>query len=918
MSELSLSPVELNQIRTSWSKITHKLGFFNDLYLNLIEKNPHLSAIFNHDHLVITQHARIFGDVFSFVVTHLDDLVLVDDFIFLFVQENQRFASMSTKYLEPMGNALIATLKQTLQGHCSNVLELTWVKVYVFFANSVLLCEEEIRSEVSSVLDEAEVPPLNLSRDRRRPSVDTLPTPPPRQEPEPQPVKEEVHAPVIGYDNSKPVQVLDKFNSIEIDLKANDKYKGFRRSVDVATTPVKVAIPSAPTFQKSTSYSSMLSTASTSAPQQSNMSSTLKNMLADEEEYYKSPKPSFDPRRRRGASACASPVHAPSTPKLQSSASSFNEKGFESPRMNPEDTDDEFVTPSHSRRGSFSESSAYPASSLLAKLKKYQDPVDVEEEEDAAVVCDNNSDDSIDVPTFDPRQRRRRNVELNKQIPSPESSEVDEQEEEDLFINKFKSPSPPAKQQQQKQAVPERSLSRGGLTGGTFDYQSFGLKGLAPIVEDDDVSSKYESDGDDSSSHNNDKLSTKSSNQSSTDESNSRASSLSLHHSDYKSSFVSSHGETDSLGLKGPSSLRHEVHSRATSVGTDDFQFAAPQQKSQLGQQHRKNHSIYSLGAKSSMSASSVSSTGRASLGFMRSSFVLKKEMETQGFNHPENVVMGGLASVPVSPNLNKKSSSGSLQPPRNSIYLNNKANSVSSFGGSRNRSSGFAVDSPSDSAYNLINSFAPPPVPAKDKLKTSHYGYVDQPKKKSGLLGKLTSIFSSRSSSPKTSPSQSRKNSIASVPTQSYGSSYAASTKSSSGGREMTARQYYQEQQSLSSGKPQQPAPLFAARNASVSHIPPVIHKIESSGCSISNVSSKKGSTGASSVAGGSSGVYGYKYGSHHDLNSVHTSETSTSGFSMLKTANKNDVKFVPPLTRHTRKGNKYNVKKVPYNIWK
>lgn len=74
--------------------------------------------------------------------------------------------------------------------------------------------------------------------------------------------------------------------------------------------------------------------------------------------------------------------------------------------------------------------------------------------------------------------------------------------------------------------------------------------------------------------------------------------------------------------------------------------------KSTIG--HRKNNSIYSLGAKSSMSMNSVSSTGRASLGFMRSSFVLKKEIETQGYNHPENVVMPGLMSVPVSPSLNR------------------------------------------------------------------------------------------------------------------------------------------------------------------------------------------------------------------------------------------------------------------------
>ena len=49
-------------------------------------------------------------------------------------------------------------------------------------------------------------------------------------------------SPVIGFDNSKPKQILDKFNSIEIDLNSNNKYKGFRRSVDVAKAPIHVPI----------------------------------------------------------------------------------------------------------------------------------------------------------------------------------------------------------------------------------------------------------------------------------------------------------------------------------------------------------------------------------------------------------------------------------------------------------------------------------------------------------------------------------------------------------------------------------------------------------------------------------------------------------------------------------------------------
>ena len=241
---------------------------------------------------------------------------------------------------------------------------------------------------------------------------------------------------------------------------------------------------------------------------QSNMSSSLRSILDNEEDYFKgSPKPSFDPRRRRNGntSGYASPITTtPSSPRVQSSASSFTDRAFESPRMVPsavmspriaqqqqqqEETDnEEFVTPSHSRRGSFSESNGYSTSSLLAKLKKFQDPIDTAVEDDEE---ESNSDNVYEAPSFDPRQLRRRNGDLNKppqqeqhRIPSPDSYEFDEQEEEDLFINKIKSQSPPIKEQKEeskKQTVPERSLSRGGITGGTFDYQSFGLKGLAQL-----------------------------------------------------------------------------------------------------------------------------------------------------------------------------------------------------------------------------------------------------------------------------------------------------------------------------------------------------------------------------------------------------------------------------------------------------
>lgn len=967
MSGLTLNQVELNQIKSSWNKI-NKVDFYPDLYVNLFELDPQLRSIFNNNDSVISYHCDIFGDLFNFVIDNIDDASLIDEFLYQFVNENQRFSSMAGKYLEPMGNALIQTFRDELSGQFTSVLELVWIKVFVFVANSLLQYEEDIVSESSSLSEDA-IPPLNIQRERM-PSIDTLPTPSPPLQKEEQPKVEEekfdtitattttpvvAASPVIGFDNSKPKQILDKFNSIEIDLNSNNKYKGFRRSVDVAKAPIHVPIPQSPSFQKT----------------HSNMSSSLKNILASTDDDnnnnnnnnntnnfdsgFQTPRRlSFDPRRKNSSN--------PTTPKLSSSSScsTFSKTEttitpFESPRLSAvangkfasqqqqkdqgledvETDNEEFSTPRASRRGSFSES--YPVGSLLHKLKKFQDPEEQQEhqEETTEDAISNKSEDSIDAAPFDPRMRRRRNEELNhKLIPSPESSEVDEQEEEEMLMNKL-SPATETTHKDSKQSVPERSLSRGGLTGGTFDYQSFGLKGLAPIVEDDDASSKYESDGESSNNSpvkavKNKLTTTKSSGQGSTEdgETNSRTSSLSLNNSDYKSSISSGTADADHYAIKG-AGVRSHSRNLSTASSGNDFDFTAPVSKSRFRNAPQQQSSLYSLGRGPSASTSSINSTSRASLGFMRSSFVLKKEMQTQGYNEPENVCM----SMPVTPRMSNKPSMNSLSAPP-AIYMN-KAASVSSFGclptTNTTKTSGVSSSkcspklngtngsTPYDSAYDLLNTFdVPPPLPIKDGIqnklsRNSSISSKGSSRKKGGLRSRLSSIFSSKSSSssvsskladstPATSVHSSRKPSIGSSSntlvnskTESQGSNYATTTTTTSDAHSHSTRQS---------------VPLFSAQPStpSIHHIPPIIKKVESSGVA---------SSAATSTTRKPASVYGHRYGSVNDLTSVYSTDTTTSGFSMFKRRDKNDVKFVPPLTRNTRKGNKYNVKKVPYDIW-
>lgn len=148
-----------------------------------------------------------------------------------------------------------------------------------------------------------------------------------------------------------------------------------------------------------------------------------------------------------------------------------------------------------------------------------------------------------------------------------------------------------------------------------FDPNSFGIKGLAPIVESEYDEERFQY-SDNSSSHyaaNSDKESR--------DDYSSRASSLSLHNLGYKSSISSGSGNSP-------------VIEKAHKSTYSDVSFMAPLSLNPYPMLSRAFLS-------SVPSLTSRSSTGnRASLGFMRSSFILKKEMQELGYNNPENVVM--------------------------------------------------------------------------------------------------------------------------------------------------------------------------------------------------------------------------------------------------------------------------------------
>lgn len=221
--------------------------------------------------------------------------------------------------------------------------------------------------------------------------------------------------------------------------------------------------------------------------------------------------------------------------------------------------------------------------------------------------------DSTIISQYDPRQRishKKSSSDLTIQVPqrllSTSSNEIRDVEDE------FKLEDDINFTQNTKQRSP------------VFDHSSFGIKGLAPIVESehDDERSQY--------SNGSSEYAAIFSEKGSEGGYSSRTSSLSLHNLNYKSSVSSGSGYSPVMD-KGHKSTE------------SDISLMAPLSIARENHTHPIHNNPYqNRGFSSSVpSLSSKMSNGqRASLGFMRSSFILKKEMHDLGYNNPDNVVV--------------------------------------------------------------------------------------------------------------------------------------------------------------------------------------------------------------------------------------------------------------------------------------
>ncbi|RLV95773.1 hypothetical protein JA1_000687 [Spathaspora sp. JA1] len=564
--ELDLNRVELERIQTSWADIPSKKRFFAMLYSNLIIENSQVSKIFHNDDDLIEEHSSIFGDLFEYVVIHLRNISLIEEFVVGFINDNPQFCQLSCKYLDTMGSAMLDTFKQVLGDGFDKDMELAWIKTYVFVANYILKLTnvEDDNESFASVLSES-TEPLNINKDSSTPTTPSNPT-------------------SDDQDDSVETNLpdADTINTIKFLLSSNSKYRGFRRSSVIPDdTPITVKVPQSKVFSKA----------------EGNMSCSLKSTLHSRVNSVLSVEDNFDPRPK---SRLPKP---PSFISIKSSQSTMNESFVSADDSLSGDSsdeyeennqinehNDEFVTP----KSDSAASSVQSSSSLLQRLREKK----MEQKESD---CSDSEYEDVDNKFKQPITSRLNQYE--RQLDRPYSDKVENNNSKPFDprrktmsrLDQFaKELSPKVVKEQESPefkppvGIPQRSPAR--LATRSVSPECFGLKGLAPIVEVEDKLNKS----------------------STNDTSSSRTSSLSLRGSESGSS-MSSANEVYNPYTKNISMV---ASNRIPHSSLDKLRFSS-----------------------STSSLVESSKSNRVSLGFMRSSYILKKEIEEIGFNRPENIV---------------------------------------------------------------------------------------------------------------------------------------------------------------------------------------------------------------------------------------------------------------------------------------
>jgi len=578
---LCLSNDDLQKVRGCWNNVQinnkyHKDQFIGRLFSNLLAANADLKSFFKSD-LTIREHSLLFNDLLNYVILYLDNVDRLNQFLILFFKENSEVIQ-KIHYLEPMGTALIQTFRQWLgKGLFNDNMEQLWVQIYIHLANNMLMFADDsdhsdMESEDNASLEE--IQGLNINKQPVEP--ETMPmspvSPPSLQQVEEE--EEEEEEPVDDleeYKGERPIDLTRK-PSIQVNIKSNDKYRGFRRNDSSVVDVEPVLTPRSPRREVKSNPIPRPAELPTASPSLTAKFNNLKpKVVYDSDEEEPSTKFGFDPRKSRRASDMFPPKPI--------------EKDFHY---------------SIKRQPSFEE-----------------------EEENSSINLDEKPSE-LDI-TLNPMAESSDNEEQNDNSSSIYHSEVSEPSSQD------------------------QSLS-------LHSHYSEGTEGTEPM----------------SVSHKNE-LRSVSSSESSVENARvfskdfaSRQTSISSVEPEFMASV--NNGNMGKLSLRYQNNTRH---SASPSINTCQSQTDLNMQKSiQLSQ--------------------------RASLGFMRSSFILKKEIDTIGHNLPENVLvrpptmpaaMRSQANAST-PNLRQAASHGSFKPAAN------------------NGSTGTLSEE--DQSYDLINTFMP------------------------------------------------------------------------------------------------------------------------------------------------------------------------------------------------------------------
>lgn len=843
MSTLLLQQQDYSKIRQSWTDLQtnkryHKDDFTSRLFNNMLASSPELKSVLSSD-LIIRQQAKLFNEMLSFTVMYVDDLKSLDECMVEFIHENPSIVSIGVRYLEPMGVALIQTFRQWLgKGKFHAGLETLWIKVYIHIANCILQNDDE-GSDVDSIYSknsfkdssetevehsQEEFEPIKPLRPAAAPAVAHAPA---AVEPEEATEEEATSVPQPLPLPTKHNSLLQAQNTIQIELSSNEKYRGFRRSIDTPKLqPIEVKIPDAlSTSSFITSLPSPQAALSQQPfdPRRSRGSGSNSPSIKEEDsedDYQLSAPPAlpakdFDPRSKKRTASITTSI-------ASSGADSIFSEDFAEP----------IITPRSSRR-----TPSLPINECPDTPTKGFESRKLQTTTPSKIISD-DSDDEFDNEKekgfgFDPRRKTSTNFEKD------EGNDTYDLHEEDTITQDDSDD-----QIDFSQATPFAETSAKSTI---FDSNSFGIQGLAPIEEDsDDGSSHYDSENDHDSSSNYDAGGESSIDKSTGDEvSTSGASSLSLHNSDYRSSISSGH---ESAAVKSPYMNKFQMGHQSKPSDTSDISYMKP-----LNVPATPQRSLYNKTYASS--TPTLATPQRASLGFMRSSFVLKKELEEIGFNHPENVLM----KPPTIP-----AAMGS------STQLSEKKEDTVS------------RKAPSSLMINKTYSKSTSNITSSKTANEAHFKQiplVHGQKEKPSLMKRLSSIFSSSTSTPSKLPA-SKKPITSSVGTPrrfsnaSFGaSSYTSNAASKAPKMEIpTSASSMMKPTPLTKLKPRTKAPQQPSVAASIRSYKPSAARTLNSGS---------------------------------DLVSIRSNDSSVSGFSFFK-------KTTAPKTKK-----KYNVQTVPYDIF-